>query len=51
MTTKSLATNFLNKELRERAQQRGATVLPEQATVNMAEVSKVKVKHATSRRP
>lgn len=44
------ALNFLNKELRDRAQARGLDVLPEQAQVNMAEAAKVKLKqHAPSR--
>lgn len=48
---KSLAKNFLNKELKDLAKQRGATPLPEQATVNMAEAAKVKLQNVTSRRP
>lgn len=51
MPSKSQTDNFLRNELRKRAQERGLLVLPEQAQVNMAEVAKVKVKHATSRRP
>lgn len=48
---KEQARNFLNKELKERAKQRGLEALPEQAQVNMSEVAKVKVKNATSHRP
>lgn len=40
------AINFLNKELRDRAQARGLEVIPEQAQFNMAEVAKVKIKNA-----
>lgn len=49
--TKAQADNFLRNELRKKAQERGLDVLPVQATVNMAELAKVRVKNATSRRP
>lgn len=51
LPSKSQADNFLRNELRKKAQERGLTVLPAQAQVNLSEVAKVKVKNATSRRP
>lgn len=51
MTTKALSQNFLNKELKDLAQQRGAKVLPEQATVKMADIAKVKLKQHAPVRP
>ena len=41
---KSQAENFLKKELKDLATQRGATPVPEQATFNMAEAAKIRLK-------
>lgn len=51
MPSRDQTKHFLNNELKKRAQARGLYVLPGQASINMAEVAKVKIKNATLRRP
>lgn len=46
---KKQSTAFLNRELKNRADARGFTVLPEQAQVNQAEANKVRLKNAPNR--
>ncbi|MCA9325726.1 hypothetical protein KDA23_06755 [Candidatus Saccharibacteria bacterium] len=49
--TKGQAINFINNELKKLAKARGAKILPAQAQVKVADIAKVKIKNATSRRP
>lgn len=47
MTTKTLAENFLRKELADLAKERKDVVLPILATISMADLAKVRIKEKT----